>query len=145
MDLLTIVKQEWSWTGLEPDLIVGENDFGNLIIRDAKGRYWRLCPEELDCRVIAESRPELDVLSKDQEFLHDWYMEAPIEVAASSLGPLEPGYKYCLVTPGPLGGTYSADNMRQLSLNELVSVSGYLARQIDGLQDGTKVRIEIEP
>lgn len=46
MELIAIVKEAWGWTGLDPDQIVGDNDFGNLIVKDQSGCYWRLCPED---------------------------------------------------------------------------------------------------
>jgi hypothetical protein len=143
MDLLATISAAWGWAGLRPEMVVGENDFGNLIIKDIEGRYWRLCPEDLSCQIIADSREQLDRLSTDQDFLRDWYVAAWVEAARSKLGPLRPGYQYYLVTPAPLGGAYDSANMQQLSLRELVSLSGDLAQQIDGLPDGSKVRIKV--
>lgn len=51
MELIATVKEAWGWTGLEPYQIVGDNDFGNLMIKDQSDRYWRLCPEDLYCKV----------------------------------------------------------------------------------------------
>ena len=143
MDLLSTISAAWGWVGLTPDMVVGENDFGNLIIRDKEGRYWRLCPEDLYCRVVADSREKFDELSVDHAFLRDWRASSWVEAARSSLGTLRPGYKYYLVTPAPLGGAYTADNMKQLSLRELVSLSGDLAHQIDGLPDGARVDLKV--
>jgi len=33
--------------------VVAVNAFGNLLIRDNGGQIWRLCPEDLSCRVVA--------------------------------------------------------------------------------------------
>ena len=71
MNLLESVSRAWAWTGLDPAEVVGENDFGNLMVRDTQGRYWRICPEDLSCAVVAGNRTELDKLSTDQQFLHD--------------------------------------------------------------------------
>jgi hypothetical protein len=71
MNIIEAIKESWSWSGIEPEEVVGENDFGNLMIRDIQGRYWRLCPEDVYCRVVAENRKELDDLSRNQEFLAD--------------------------------------------------------------------------
>jgi len=60
MTLIAIVEESCGWTGLKPALIVGDNDFGNLMVKDPEGRYWRLCPEELSCKVIASTKVELD-------------------------------------------------------------------------------------
>ncbi len=60
-DLITLVTDAWGWTGIAPAQIVGDNPFGNLMIEDHGGCYWRLCPEDLYCTVIARSRAELNV------------------------------------------------------------------------------------
>jgi hypothetical protein len=143
MELIAIVEEAWGWTGLKPDRIVGDNDFGNLMIKDQSGRYWRLCPEDLYCKVIANSRAELDQLSQDQEFLHDWYMSELVQQARERLGPLRPGFKYCLKIPGTLGGEYGGDNLATISLGSLVLVSGEIAQQIEGLPDGAQVKLSI--
>ena len=143
MELIAIVKEAWGWTGLEPDQIVGDNDFGNLMVKDQSGCYWRLCPEDLYCKIIAHSRAELDRISQDQEFLRDWHMDGLVQQARESLGPLRPGFKYCLKIPGALGGEYGGDNLATISLGELVSASRHITQQIQGLPDGAQVKFNI--
>ncbi|WP_220087647.1 DUF1851 domain-containing protein [Pseudomonas fluorescens] len=91
MDLIEEIEKAWSWAGIKPVEVVGDHDFGNLIIKDAEGSYKRLCPEELYCISVANDRVELDALSQSQDFLHDWYMEALVEQARDKLGLLRPG------------------------------------------------------
>lgn len=143
MTLIEEIRSAWGWAGLVPDEVVGENDFGNLIVRDEPGHYWRICPEELECQVIARSQAQLDELSIDQEFLHDWYMKDMAEMARAKLGPLVEGRKFCLKIPGVLGGQYDEDNLGTISLAELIRVSGYLALEIRDLPDGAQVRLSI--
>ncbi|MGO3128497.1 MAG: T6SS immunity protein Tdi1 domain-containing protein [Luteimonas sp.] len=143
MELIAIVEEGWGWTGLKPEQIVGDNDFGNLMIKDQSDRYWRLCPEDLYCKVIADSRAELDQISQDQEFLHDWHMIELVQQARERLGPLRPGFKYCLKIPGTLGGEYGGDNLATISLAGLVAASGDIAQQIEGLPDGAQVKLSI--
>ena len=130
MELIASIKESWGWTGLDPDQVVGDNDFGNLLVRDQSGCYWRLCPEDLYCKVVAQSRAELDRLSQDQEFLSDWYMSELVNEARDRLGPLRPGFKYCLKIPGVLGGEYGGDNLATISLGGLISGSGHIAQQV---------------
>ena len=144
MQLFAIIAASWGWTGLKPLLVVGDNAFGNLIVKDVEDRYWRLCPEDLSCRMIAASRAELGTLSSDQDFLHDWNMSELTRQAKERLGPLRPGFKYCLKIPGALGGEYGGDNLATLSLEELVSVSGSIARQVDQVHDGGRVRLVVK-
>ena len=141
MQLVAIIEASWGWAGLKPVLVVGDNPFGNLIVKDVEGRYWRLCPEDLYCKVIAASRAELDTLSDDQDFLHDWNMTELTRQATERLGPLRPGFKYCLKIPGALGGEYGGDNLATMSLEELVSVSGSIAGQVDQLPDGARLSL----
>lgn len=143
MELIAIVARAWGWTGLAPDRTVGDNDFGNLMIEDQDGRYWRLCPEDLYCRVIANSRAELDALSQDQAFLRDWYMTGLVQEARERFGPLRAGFKYCLKIPGALGGEYGGGNLATIPASELISASGDMARQIEDLPDGARVELKV--
>ena len=144
MDVVEKIKESWNWVGIEPDEIVGENDFGNLMIKDVYGKYWRLCPEDISCEVVAENREELDALSKDQEFLQDWYMENLVGPAKDKLGPLKENYKYYLVTPSVLGGKYALSNIQTAPLIEIIQISGEIGNQIEDLPDGAQVQIKVE-
>lgn len=143
MKVIDELRVAWGWVGIEPVEVVGENDFGNLMIKDKDGKYWRLCPEDLSCKVVAQNREELHVLSHDQEFLQDWYMRALVEQAKESLGPLTEGRKCCLKIPGILGGEYGGSNLATISLVELIRFSGDVAKQLKDLPSGAKVKFEI--
>ncbi|ABZ75138.1 hypothetical protein Shal_0563 [Shewanella halifaxensis HAW-EB4] len=143
MRIIQAVKESWGWVGIDPIEIVGQNDFGNLMIEDSKGQYWRLCPEDVYCELVAKNREDLDRLSTDQEFLEDWYMQALVEQANQHLGPLSEGDKYCLVTPSVLGGEYAISNIKTAPLIELVRFSGDLANQIKDLPDGAQIQLKV--
>ena len=143
MDLISEIREAWGWVGIDPVEVVGQNDFGNLIIRDEEDKYWRLCPEDVYCEIIAKNRQELDNLSKDQTFLVDWYMSALVEAAKDSVGLLEESRKYCLVIPGVLGGAYDISNIKSVPLVELVRFSGDLGKQIRDLPDGEQIQLKI--
>ena len=142
MDLLSDILDAWGWVGIAPMEIVDQNDFGNLIIRDEAGKYWRLCPEDVSCKVIARNQEELDNLSKDPEFLEDWRMSALVKVARDNVGLLSEGRKYCLVVPGVLGGAYDASNIKSVPFIELIRFSGDLGKQIHDLPDGEQVQLK---
>lgn len=143
MSILDEIKQSWGWVGIDPEEVVGENDFGNLMVRDVHGKYWRLCPEDVYCEVVADNREELDALSIDQEFLEDWYMKTLVEVVKDKYGPLEEGRKYCLVTPGILGGEYGISNIRTAPLVEIIRFSGMLGDQIKDLPEGAQIELKV--
>lgn len=143
MNLISEIRSSWGWIGIEPEEIVGENDFGNLMIRDVEGKYWRLCPEDVYCKVVAGNRKELDALATNQEFLADWHMEALVAQAKQALGPLPEGRKYHLVIPGALGGEYAISNIKTAPLVELVRLSGDIGRQIKDLPDGAQIELKV--
>ena len=141
--MIKIIEESWGWLGIKPDEIIGQNDFGNLIIRDALVKFWRLCPEDLYCKVIAENGEQFDALSKNHEFLGDWYMSSLVREAKEKYGALEEGRKYHLTIPGALGGEYRINNIRTISQIEQIRFCGDLAHQIAELPDGAKVEIKI--
>jgi hypothetical protein len=143
MSIIQEINEAWGWVGIDPVEVVGENDFGNLMIKDSQGRYWRLCPEDVYCEVVAQNREELDQLSCDQEFLEDWNMQLLVEQAQEQLGPLTEGRKYCLVTPGVLGGEYAVSNIKTAPLIELIRFSGDLANQVKHLPDGAQIKLKV--
>jgi len=143
MKLIEAIRESWGWAGIEPVEVVGENDFGNLIIKDEAGQYWRLRPEECNCEVIAQNRSELDALSRDQAFLHEWYMTELVSMAKERFGSLSEGRKYCFKCPTVLGGAYGADSMATAPLVNLVNLSGDIARQIKDVPDGAQVRARV--
>jgi hypothetical protein len=143
MSLIDDIHEAWGWIGLEPLEVVGENDFGNLIVKDVDGKYWRISPEECYCEVVASNRQELDALSNDQEFLHDWYMSALVSLAHDVCGPLAEGRKYSLKLPALLGGTYAGDNLAIAPLVEIVRLSGDIAKQTKELPDGTQIKLQV--
>lgn len=143
MNFIEHVQQSWGWTGMAPVEIIGENDFGNLMIRDVDGAYWRLCPEDLYCEVVAENRTKLDALIQDPEFQQDWQMAALVQEAQARLGALDAERKYCLKIPGILGGEYGGDNLASISLLELIAASGHIAQQVADLPEGSRVSFRI--
>ena len=141
MDLADI-RGAWAWAGLEPAAIVDINEFGNVLVLDTVGRYWRVCPEELAADVVAQNEPEFQRLRSDATFIDDWRMAPLVEKACSKLGPLPEGRCYCFKIPAVLGGAYDASNFGTISTRELISFAGDLAHQIRDLPDGSRVRLE---
>jgi hypothetical protein len=127
------INDAWGWTGLNAVEVLGENAFGNLIVRDEDGMYWRLSPQDLRCEPVAGDRAALDALSYNQEFLDGWYMPEQVRLAETTLGPLTAGRKYCLKIPSALGGHYGRDNLAMVPLHELIRFAGEGAQQFDGL------------
>jgi hypothetical protein len=143
MNIIEEIQNSWGWIGIIPIDVVAENDFGNLILKDVDGKYWRFCPEDTYCKEIASNHDELKTLTSSEEFLHDWYMKNLVSLANDRLGPLTEGKKYCLKVPAIMGGDYGGDNFGIINFNELIRFSGDIAKQVNELPDGTQVKLVI--
>lgn len=143
MNMIDEVKAAWGWVGINPVEIVTENEFGNLIIKDAEDKFWRLCPEEVYCEVVAESVGAYNMLIKDRKFLDDWNMAGLLDSAVKKLGPLKEGYKYYLAVPGILNGDYSASNIKTAPFEKIIKWSGDLGHQVKDLPDGAEVELKV--
>ncbi len=141
--MIETVKSAWGWCGLEPLEIVGENAFGNLLIKDIGGRYWRICPEDLACNVVAENMDQFKGLLDDSDFQRDWDVRLWVEAARTKLGLPADGQKYCLKMPSVMGGAYDVENFGVIGFEELISFSGYLAEQIKDLPDGAQIKLTL--
>jgi hypothetical protein len=142
--LLDAIAEGWSWKIGSPVELIATNAFGNVIVRTADQSYFRIMPEEWSCELIARSAAELATKQNDHEFAHDWAMTRVVSLAEAAHGPLADGEVYYLVIPGVLGGKYSEDNIRKISLREVLSYSGSMARQIEDLPPGADVQIVVQ-
>ncbi|MCK0143731.1 T6SS immunity protein Tdi1 domain-containing protein [Aliiroseovarius sp. F20344] len=138
-----LIGKHWSWLGANPKRIVDLNQFGNIIFLDHDGRYWRICPEELSCEVVADSEYRFTELRENKDFQVDWEMGPLVDLAHHKLGPLIPGYAYYLVIPAVFGGEYSASNIQTVPLEELISLSGDFARKTHDLPDGAQIELKV--
>lgn len=140
--MLTTIRESWSWTGLKPADIQAANAFGNLIVRADDGAYWRICPEELKCEIVARDAAGFDALWASEDFQVDWQMTRLVELALASLGPVDDERCYCLKRPAVLGGNYDTANFATIARQELVAFTGDVAEQIKDLPDGTSINFE---
>jgi hypothetical protein len=139
MFIVETIRDAWSWVGLNPAEIVYTNLFGNLIIKDASGIFWRICPEELTCRTIATDFNEFTKLWRDENFQFDWNMAKMVEMAEKKLGSLQKDECYCFKLSPVVGGNYNAENLAKISLKELIAFSGDFALQIKDISDGGQI------
>jgi hypothetical protein len=144
MSLLQTIEAAWYWRGIAPAEVVAQNQFGNVIVRTAENRFWRIMPEELSAQPVAESAADFHTLWSDPNFLEDWNMTRLVEMAQNQLGTVPAGRCYCLKIPGVLGGEYAAANMGTITMEELLSASGDMARQIADVPDGGQVKLTIK-
>lgn len=144
-ELLATIAKAWGWCGVEPSVIVGENEFGNLLVKDFAGRYWRICPEDVYCKVVAADDAAFARLVADPEFRIDWEMRSLADAARAKFGTLEASRRFYLVIPGILGGEYSSENIQHAPLLEIIGVSGDIGRQLKDLPEGAQVQLKVGP
>lgn len=137
------IRDAWGWTGLRPKDVIETNAFGNMIVKDDHGTYWRICPEDLSCTVIATTDEDFCRLRDDPVFVRNWDVSLWVEAARARLGDIPPERTYCLKVPAPLGGRYESANFGTISRLELLSASGDMARQIHDLPDGAQVELRL--
>jgi len=138
-----VIQKYWGWLGFEVKEVVEENDFGNIIFKTKTGEYWRICPEEVYCRIIADDVQAYRVAMYDREFKSDWAMEEYVEIAERKHGELKEGFKYCLKLPGVFGGEYIKENMGIVEFDKLIQFGGEMGEKIKDLPDGE--RIDLSP
>ena len=142
-NLVIEIKKSWNWVGIDPSEVLYVNDFGNIIIKDISNEYWRLCPEEVYCEIIAKNNNELENLFQNQEFSKDWSMSSLAQLARKEFGELKNGYKFSFVIPPILGGKYVLENIKPAPLSEIIGVSGDIGKQIKDLPNGAKIKLKI--
>lgn len=130
MDALQIIKEYWGWTGIRPAAIIERNQFGNLIVQDNSSRFWRICPEELSCEIIAQNPKQMKQLWDDAEFKQDWDMTGFTVLAYNKLGEPLDEQCYRFVNPPALGGDYSPENIEMATIADLIIESATSAQKI---------------
>ena len=141
MAILEKISDAWGWKDVRPRALIMQNAFGNIIFTDEGGQYWGICPEELSCIVVASNDEEFATLQCTDEFLKDWAMQALVDQVRSTLGLPTAERCFCLKVPATLGGAYALDNVGTIDRAELIAFSGDLAKQIDGLPNGTRIEL----
>jgi hypothetical protein len=137
------IASGWSWKLGTPVEFVSANSFGNVIVRNGEGAYFCIIPEDLKCELLAHSLSELQAIRESAAFAVDWNMSALASLAQARCGALADGEVYQFVIPSVLGGQYSESNIRKNRLLEVLALSGDLARQIEGLAPGAKVKLVV--
>lgn len=142
--MVTEINKAWNWKGFKATEIIMSNDFGNVIFKTDEGEFWRICPEEVNCKMIAKSKTDFDKLLTNSKFIEDWEMIKLVNIAKSELGKLAENQKYCLKIPAVIGGDYERPNICKINFAELIAFSGDIGFQIKDLKDGEKIKLNIK-
>lgn len=143
MNLVETIAEAWGWKGLAPAEIVDTNAFGHVIVRADDGSYWRIIPEEPTCERLASNKADFSRIWAEPNFAREWAMEPFRSRAMDALGEPAEGRCFWLKIPSVLGGKYEIENLATISRREALSVSGYLAKEIEDLPDGAQIRLKI--
>lgn len=141
--ILDTIDAHWHWAIGQAEAIVATSPMGNVIVRDALGQFWRLCPEELSVKLEAQSQTTMDRLLKDRDYQADWQLNKLISAARLVLGDPLPGQCYAMIEPCAMGGEYDISNMLLADLAEYLRFCGDLAEEVSGLDEGDEVELRI--
>jgi hypothetical protein len=140
--LLESIQEGWGWAIGTPARVIAVNAFGNVIIQNSIGQFFRIIPENLESVFLCDSEDALEKMMRESEFAFDWDMKLLREQAERALGTLTTNECYHLVIPATLGGAYAISNIKKISIGEWLSFSGCVAQQIKDLPDGTQVQFK---
>jgi hypothetical protein len=140
--LLESIQEGWLWAIGTPVRVVAVNSFGNVIVQNSNGQFYRIIPENLEYVFLCDSEDALDKIARESAFAFDWDMKLLREQAERALGRLTTNECYHLVIPATLGGAYAISNIKKIPIGEWLSFSGNVAQQIKDLPDGAHVQFK---
>jgi hypothetical protein len=135
---------EWRWLCPQPMALIARSAFGDLFLRDADGKIFKLDIAVGQMNEVAGSETEFRNLAATKEKREQWFAESD-ELAAIEQG-LNPNQDQCVVfkTPIIFAESGTPNNAYVGSLYEQVSFLGDLNRQISEIPDGSKVQLRIQ-
>lgn len=142
--MIELINTTWGWTGMKAQTVFSTNAFAHMILCAEDGQYWKICPEELDCSLIAKDKTALHSILADSDFAEYWEMFDLIQLARTELGDLQKGEKYCLKLPIPLGGLYEPSNLGKIDHEKLISFSAQMAQHIQNTPEGESFKIQLD-
>jgi hypothetical protein len=136
---------EWTWlipdgTQIQPWMM---NNFGDLFWFDEQERVNFLNISDGTNEVVAETEEEFFNLLEDEENLIVWLLIDLVDELQAAGLKLEQGQCYGFKLLPTLEGEFEASNVYVSDLYEYWDFCGDVGQQIDGLDDGSEVTIEI--
>ncbi len=139
--MIETITKSWGWLGIEATKLIATNNFGNIVFETKDKSIWRICPEEIYCKKVADNVAAFDALKEEPDFIEDWSMSEIVAAAKEELGELKDDERYCLKLPSILGGLYEKSNFGKIPHQKLISYSGAIGFEIKDLPDGQTIRI----
>lgn len=142
-NILQKVAEAWGWAIRQPVSVLAVNSMANVLVVDVQQKLWRICPEELSCKVVANNPLQIQKYFNDKDTKADWQLLGLINEAENKFGVLNKGCCYGLIKPAVMGGAYDITNMKIFSTTEYLSLTGKMAEHIQSIPDGAFVSLSI--
>jgi len=133
----------WSWLLPTEVTVWLVNRFGDLFLVFSEGAVYMLDVGAGTLVKVADSRDGFCSMIDEEDNAADWLM-IPLVNQLTAVGRLlQPGQCYGFVTLPVLGGQYSVENVRQISVDEYLRVCGIIHEQLRDVPDGTQVVLRV--
>lgn len=140
--VLDSVNEGWAWTGIRFVEIHAQSVMGHLMLSDEEGCYYYLDTDGMRMEPLGNLDAAKAHFARE-ETREIWEARGLIDPARERLGDPPEGSVFTLNPRDWITGDYKHENMCHLPLQEIVFLSGDLARQIKDLPDGQEIQIRI--
>ena len=142
MSLLEALRDGWGWTGIDFAEIHRVSPMGHLLLTDRDGCFHYLDTELWTIEAVGDVRAEAAHFAREKT-QEVWQAVASVDAAREHLGGCPEGYVYSWKPHALIEGDYAYENLWICRLDELIRLTGDLARQTRDLPDGSQIRIRI--
>lgn len=115
---------------------------GHLVLSDSDDRFFYLDPDGMAIIALG-SREEAQEHLDGEEAKELWFGGDLLARGRELLGEPPDGKVITLKPEALIEGKYAPENLMILPLEELIHLTGSIARQIKDLPDGSQIQIEI--
>lgn len=139
------LAESWGWMLREPFVPVLFSALGDVFLEPDSGGVWWLNTGVGELTQVAESVQEFRELLCT-ELADEWFLPTLIEALHAAGKIAQPGQCYTYVTlPVFAEGTYDVANLNPVPAHEHYGLTGHILGEINGLSDGSKVKISVTP
>jgi len=134
---------EWRWL-IGPDLQpIVATVMGDVFLKSGDGCVSLLRTDIGELSRVAGSVEDLRNSMKDNALVQDWFMLNLLQKLIDTGAVRRANQVFGFVIPPVLGGEYSKENIRAVSLPDYLNFTGDVAQQIADLPDGATVQLKV--
>lgn len=134
---------EWAWLLPRKFKVWIVNRFGDLFLILDDGSVHMLDVGGGSLKRVADSRDDFASRLDEDENANDWLMIPLVDKLVAAGVSLRPAECYSYVELPILGGGYTADNTRVVSISQHYKAFGPIHEKLKDLPDGTYVKFEV--